>query len=494
MEKTKRRLRITIQLKTTAIITLFALLLGSIAMIFFHYAINKYNDNNTKRTAENISATVAETIDVSKYNVVKDKIKSVLDTIETPVFSDDWGSPEWEAYIAQFTPAVQEVQAEFDSLFNTLSKTIEKTTAEVDCVYLVFLDARTNGFVYVVDSAGEDGCPPGCIDPIYDINKDVLTNPERGFPAYITNTAEYGWLCTAGSAIHSGTEVVGYAMVDVSMTAIKASQSQTLLRMGLYILFVIGILWILGFIIIHFILVKPIRKLTRAAKDYVATEDNKDSAVFSSLNIRTFDEVEDLANSMSEMEKDINRKINELTTKDVELIETKQEAVHMAELANKDALTGVRNKTSYDYNVSKIDKQIDVGSNPEFGIVMIDLNDLKVINDLYGHNAGDIALMKLASLVCGVFARSPVFRVGGDEFVVIIQNTDYQQITKLEKEFSSKIAGLQSDQYLRDFEKISAAIGYAKYDSNIDKSVQDVFNRADEAMYVRKREMKSNKE
>lgn len=491
MEKAKRRFRITIQLKITAIITVFALLLGSIAMIFFNYALNKNNEQHSKDTATNLSATVAETVDVYAYVIVKDKIQSVLDTIEQPVFSDQWGTPEWDAYIAKFEPAIEECAAYYNNLLASLNNIATKNGSEVDCVYLVFCDARTNGFVYVVDSVGEDGCPPGCIDPIYDFNEEILTNPARGFPAYITNTDEYGWLCTAGTPIYQGASVVGYVMVDVSMGAIKAAQSQAVLRLGLYILLAIAVMWISGFIIIHFLMIKPLRKLNNAAKNYVATEDNKDSEVFANLNIKTRDEIEDLANSMSEMEKDINRKINEIANKDVQLIETKQEAIYMTELANKDALTGVRNKTSYDYHVGKIDNQIYEGRKPEFGIVMIDLNDLKVTNDVYGHNAGDIALMKLASLVCGIFARSPVFRVGGDEFVIIIQNTDYQQITKLEKEFNSKIASIQNDQYLRDFEKISAAIGYAKYDSNIDKSVKDVFNRADEAMYVRKREMKS---
>ena len=48
--------------------------------------------------------------------------------------------------------------------------------------------------MYLVDAATEDPCPTGCIDPLYDINRGVLTNPEIGFPAYITDTPEYGWL------------------------------------------------------------------------------------------------------------------------------------------------------------------------------------------------------------------------------------------------------------------------------------------------------------
>ena len=494
MEKTKRKFKISIQLKTSIIITLFALFLGTIAIVFFYRVIYRTDNDHTKATAQNISATVAETIDVDKYVVVKDKIQSILDTIENPVFSDDWGSPEWNDYIAQFDSVQVECATEFNHLLNSLSKAVEKTTIDVDCIYLVFVDIRTQGFVYVIDSAGEDGCPPGCIDPIYDINKEVLTNPDRGFPPYITNTAEYGWLCTAGTPIYNGDTVVGYAMVDISMTTMRAIQSRNVLQMGLYVLGTIVILWVIGFVLIHFILIKPIRNLTNAAKKYVSTEDNQDSEIFAKLNIKTKDEVEELANAMGEMEKDINRQINELKDMNVKLIETKQEANLMTELANKDGLTGVRNKISYDSTVKDLSEKINSGAKVHFGIAMIDLNDLKVVNDECGHSAGDIALMKLSSVICGVFVHSPVFRVGGDEFVVLLQNNDYRRIDKLVEEFDKKISDLQNDEYLRDFEKISAAIGYAKYNPEIDKTVQDVFNRADEAMYNKKREMKNQQE
>ena len=190
------------------------------------------------------------------------------------------------------------------------------------------------------------------------------------------------------------------------------------------------------------------------------------------------------------MEKEISKRIQELTAVNAELIEQQQMTNRMKELANKDALTGVRNKAAYNSNVEAINEKIKNNENVEFGIVMVDLNDLKIINDEYGHKNGDIALIKLSNLVCGVFAHSPVFRVGGDEFVVVIQNLDYRRIETLVEEFKNKIYGLQEDEYLAQNEKISAAIGYALFDKNIDKTVEDVFARADNAMYNCKRQMK----
>ena len=56
----------------------------------------------------------------------------------------------------------------------------------------------------------------------------------------------------------------------------------------------------------------------------------------------------------------------------------------------------------------------------------IDLNNLKTINDTYGHDKGNIAIMKLANMICEVFSKSPVFRIGGDEFAVILFKKDYR--------------------------------------------------------------------
>lgn len=321
------------------------------------------------------------------------------------------------------------------------------------------------------------------------MNKNVIDHPEEGFRPYITNTESYGWLCTAGSAIYHNEEVIGFAMSDISMALVKTQETNAILNMLLYLAISIVVITLLGIIIVNFTLVIPIKKMTTALSNY-SNKNNDDEEVFSNLKINTHDELEELAFSMGEMEKEINHRMKELRTVNEELVASQQVADKMTELANKDALTGIRNKISYDSHIANIKKKLDKGDNIEFGIVMVDLNDLKVINDKYGHSNGDVALIKLSTLVCGVFAHSPVFRIGGDEFVIIVQNIDYKRVDILVNEFKEKIKGLQDDEYLAPQEKISAAIGYALYDKNIDKDIESLFTRADEEMYACKRHMK----
>ena len=125
---------------------------------------------------------------------------------------------------------------------------------------------------------------------------------------------------------------------------------------------------------------------------------------------------------------------------------------------------------------------------------MIDLNYLKKINDTYGHEHGNAAIKKLCYIVCHVFAHSPVFRIGGDEFVVILERNDYNDVKLLVDTFNSQIAITETNGSLEPWERITAAIGYALYDEETDTSIDDVFCRADKNMYAHKKEMKAQRE
>ena len=173
-----------------------------------------------------------------------------------------------------------------------------------------------------------------------------------------------------------------------------------------------------------------------------------------------------------------------------ELEESQKEAREMTALANKDGLTGVQNKIAYNREEARINALIKEGKMEPFGIAMIDLNYLKNTNDEFGHDAGDDALIKLAHLICIVFAHSPVYRTGGDEFVVILTKHDFNHSKSLIKSFNTKNKQLMDDDTLPDAERISAAIGYAIFNPKEDTSVEDVFKRADKFMYERKRKMK----
>ena len=91
-----------------------------------------------------------------------------------------------------------------------------------------------------------------------------------------------------------------------------------------------------------------------------------------------------------------------------------------------DALTSVRNKGAYAAHRGPAEQITWTGQPSEFAIGMFDCDNLKLINDQYGHDKGDVYLKTACRLICRVFQHSPVFRIGGDEFAVILQNDDYE--------------------------------------------------------------------
>ena len=156
-------------------------------------------------------------------------------------------------------------------------------------------------------------------------------------------------------------------------------------------------------------------------------------------------------------------------------------------MARLDELTGVRNKNAFKEYISLIDEKLEGGMDQEpFAIVMCDVNDLKLMNDTRGHSFGDEVIQRASRMVCGVFAHSPVFRVGGDEFAVVLKDRDYEERENL---FSRLKEESLANKRSRSGPVV--ACGKAEYDPEKDKKVNDVYERADEQMYIVKKEMKS---
>ena len=159
--------------------------------------------------------------------------------------------------------------------------------------------------------------------------------------------------------------------------------------------------------------------------------------------------------------------------------------------AYEDALTKVKNKAAYDVEVERIERTIG-GGKTAFGLAMIDLNYLKRTNDTYGHEQGNEAIRTLCHTICDVFKRSPVYRVGGDEFVVLLEGFDLEHIDALRACFEQALERMDAEEDPR--KRVSAAAGYAVYDPNVDENVESVFKRADRQMYERKKQMKAERE
>lgn len=173
--------------------------------------------------------------------------------------------------------------------------------------------------------------------------------------------------------------------------------------------------------------------------------------------------------------------------------EIKREKQHLKELntekelARRDELTGVKNKTAYKELEASVQGSIENNIDSlAFAIIVCDTNNLKKINDTKGHAAGDEYLRDSSNLLCNVFVHSPVFRVGGDEFVVFLQGNDYSARHELIDKLRSQI--LENN---KTGTGVILASGISEYNPESDKFVSDIFKRADKEMYDNKKLLKS---
>ena len=157
------------------------------------------------------------------------------------------------------------------------------------------------------------------------------------------------------------------------------------------------------------------------------------------------------------------------------------------EKANRDALTGVKSKHAYVEAVGALNAEIGGGRAAPFAVAVCDVNGLKAVNDTQGHHAGDKLILDTAHMICETFKHSPVYRVGGDEFVVILHRQDYENRETLMGEMARR------NRRNRAEGGAVIACGYATWAPGTDDRFEAVFDRADTAMYDNKTALKAGR-
>ena len=240
----------------------------------------------------------------------------------------------------------------------------------------------------------------------------------------------------------------------------------------IWMILVIVLILMACFILLTFVLtkqvVKPLKNLITVAEGF---QDGRFD-----VDIRTSDsndEVSSLARAL------------EMTA-----VKMKGYTSYIGALAYKDSLTGVKNHAAYTDYTNNIDVRIKTGECEPFALLVADINGLKAANDKYGHETGNKLIIKSAKAICDAFKRSPVFRIGGDEFAAVLHGEDFESYNALIDQMD--IACASSPVMVEDGEiPVSLARAVAVYDARMDTSFDDVFKRADRKMYSHKRQVKS---
>lgn len=348
-----------------------------------------------------------------------------------------------------------------------------KINAGSDIATVIF-DAQTNHDE--VEHLGDD----------YELEDDIVENLdklERGEPieSLIDNT-EWGYLMTCSKPlIGSDGQCKGYLFVDFNLTETRKMDLIFILQLFIVIVFVVLFILFLAMKAVTNRITGPVEKMYMCLKGFrFETDEDRENNIarLRELDIRTNPEIQSLYDAL------VSTTLESYTYQQ-EYEVASEKLGEASEMAFKDALTGAGNKNAYENTLKILQSDLDRSEHYELSILMMDVNNLKYINDTFGHDHGDSYIIGCCEVLKTLTRDSQIFRVGGDEFVVVFGENDYKIRENIFFDIEKSFAKSYGDTARDPWERYSASIGIANLLED-DDSISDVIKRADSAMYEAK--------
>ncbi len=189
---------------------------------------------------------------------------------------------------------------------------------------------------------------------------------------------------------------------------------------------------------------------------------------------------DEVIKKMSELNIDISNMTRELSKKNIQLKKANEQ---VEILLHTDVLTGVKNRRAYYIHLDEMISK-SRANNTTFGLIMIDIDFFKLVNDKYGHDIGDIVLERFSrELEDSINDSSEVYRIGGEEFAILVDYQIIEDITILAEKIRKNI----SEMKIADIkENITASFGVSMFDIHNNKN--DLMKKADEYLYIAKKQ------
>ena len=322
------------------------------------------------------------------------------------------------------------------------------------------------------------------LEPFASKIDELIGSPD---PVYETAFSEEdGYLLSFAKPIFNKEgKYVASACVDFSMQELHGQNIRFIITLAAILLAAGLIILILSIAVLRHMVTTPLLAIsdTVSGFKYDTEEDRKENLEkLQGLNLHSRNEIGTLYDALLTAEKDSSYYMSNYIKAEDE-ISVKNETIHtLGNLALRDEMTNVGNKAAFTSQIT------DIRDDDEYGIVLMDANNLKMINDNYGHDAGDEYIKGCCDILCSVFSHSPVFRIGGDEFAVILKGRDYNErhelVDKIRARFEETWAANEDDPVHR----YSASIGIA--DSTSCRSPRETIKTADDNMYEDKKAFK----
>ena len=345
-----------------------------------------------------------------------------------------------------------------------------------------FQDSVELAYIYGIKDMG-DGTFTFTIDPTVNdpgkfgepiVYTEALYKASRGVPSVdeVAYEDKWGKFYSAYSPVFdSGGNVAGIIAVDFRADWYDHQIKRNMIMVG-----VLSILFMLaGATIVYMITANLRRRFAQLNQDAQKLSDDMNTLA-QQLQLATgktwdFSGVDRNASGKNDLIEEMDGRIQVIRTEVKEYIED----VHT--MAYTDKLTGVGNRTAYYDRVESLE-QLITEKGLCFSVGVFDLNGLKKANDDHGHEYGDRLIIDAADALCAVFGKENIYRIGGDEFVTILENVEETEMREKLQALDTEIENVNE----RRREPMSIAKGAAGLDER-DWKFNDIFNRADKAMY-----------
>ncbi|MBP5280758.1 MAG: GGDEF domain-containing protein [Erysipelotrichaceae bacterium] len=428
------------------------------------------------------------------YERYQKQLTSIVDYVEVHIDKDDMGVCA-RTYVE--SEKYKEFQAFFDEMIDNYSdvhylyiiQVLEPGTkepvVEICAANSTYEKENTPETVLHLGDSGEDWYPEDVVEQFREIqNGDV--------DVFLENDSDYGVDYTLARPLISS-DGDHYAMLcaDVDINELNAVVYRNI-YINILAIILCGILFVFLLVIwLRSNVTDPIKSLQKSVTDFASKTAGKhdpDELLFYPPDLKVNNEISVLSDSVNKLSKDMRDYVQEIVAAESANKDLKDHVSEMNMIVYKDSLTNVGNKAAYDKAVQGLQESIKNDS-AEFAILMMDVNYLKHINDTYGHEHGDQYIIGSCRTACQVFKHSPVFRIGGDEFVIILKGDDYKNRDELFNKLNEQFENTSHDETIEPWLRYSMAIGMSAYEKGDD--VDSVFNRADKNMYKAKAEFEN---
>ena len=416
------------------------------------------------------------------YKQYESRIDSILNYAQSKIDPDDLAR-----CIRNGTESEQfhKTQEAFDQI---------KEQTKVHYLYIIvpLNSAETDNIMNVMAAVTQEeyANDPDAIVKLNELTGDAYSadTARKYYEAYMSDKDSYFENTTVFGTDYTGLRVlwdsegqrVAALCADFDVKVINENLHENMLDI-LVIILIIGLLFASIFIVwTDTNVIRPVQQLEKSvcnlAEKSHGTRD-PDTMKLNLPEIRTGNEIESLARAIKNMFTDMKDYVKDLLKQEKELAK-------LSTIANRDPLTRVGNKNAFDSFAEGLQLKMTEGPH-EFAVLILNTNGLKKINNQFGHEKGDLYVIKACRIVCEVFRHTPVFRLGGDEFAAVMSGEDYRNRTELVKQLRRELEQSAKDPNTAPWERVSAAIGVAEYDRKNDRTVNEVMERA---MYFMKRE------